>query len=334
MSKWLVSQRDHQFAAKNMAELEKLASSGSIGRYDLIQPPGSSEWVYAEEIDSLQGNLTDSGDDDDFDFERRGKMGGIVTVVGLLAIAGGFGFTAYQNYQTTEAGRGLTILGDGISLTELIVTADNAAVYDRPDGQQVTASPRDTILGLLGKRNEWYHVQLPDGGQGYMNSSLVQPGYRLADEATQGIYDQLYNPDQYVEVSNSGWTRLDPSNPSSTTLGMLVTNNAKFDMTDMVVLVTLKDGDDNVKQVSELRVEGVIPAQDSAWVGQLVPADGDLEQARIMTDHMATELAEQDALEGWQYSETLTMVLEDMGTISGRIELIELRALPNPEVLP
>ena len=61
---------------------------------------------------------------------------------------------------------------------------------------------------------------------------------------------------------------------------------------------------------------------------------GDLEQARIMTDHMATELAEQDALEGWQYSETLTMVLEDMGTISGRIELIELRALPNPEVLP
>ena len=87
MARWLISQKERQFSAKDMSELEHLATSGTIGMYDLIQPPGTSEWIYANEIEALEGKVQIQDDhEEEVVFKKKGS--GIITVVVLLAIAG------------------------------------------------------------------------------------------------------------------------------------------------------------------------------------------------------------------------------------------------------
>jgi hypothetical protein len=199
---------------------------------------------------------------------------------------------------------------------------------------------REEIIGLLGKRivnkdnkiEYWYETQLPTG-KGFVHSSKVEAGFYLADPGTKVLYDQLYNPDKYIEVTNTAWTRLDPDHPENTTLGLMVTNDAVFDMTDLVVFTTLSDKNNKVVQTNELRVEGIIPAKETVWVGMLTPNDPSLGETKIMTDHHYKELAanEDPSIEGWTFTETLNMLVEETGSVSGRIELIQMRSIPNPE---
>jgi hypothetical protein len=334
MARWLISQKERQFSAKDMSELQQLATSGTIGKYDLIQPPGTSEWIYAFEIEALEDKVQLLNDDEEVVFKKKGS--GIVTVVVLLAIAGGFGTLAYEKHGETEAGRGLTIADDGISLSELIVTQDGAAVMDSPEGAQLLTLPKDTIVSLVGKRSDWYHVQTSTGMNGYIAVDNVAPGYHYADDEVRNIFEQLYNPDQFFDVQNTGWVRMDSSDPTTTTLGMLVRNTSIFDMTGMVLKATLKDKDDNEVQVREISVEGVIPAGETVWVGQLIPPSGEIDEARIITKYTYEELVEEgdETITGWNFEEMLTMTLEQEDSIAGRLDLIELRSIPNEELMP
>ena len=67
MSRWLVTQGDHQFSAADLTELKQLAQSGSVGPGDMVQPPGTSDWLYASEIPELDALFGDSKDDDEGD---------------------------------------------------------------------------------------------------------------------------------------------------------------------------------------------------------------------------------------------------------------------------
>jgi len=335
MARWLINQKERQFSAKDMSELEQLATAGTIGKYDLIQPPGTTEWIYAVEIDALDGKLQLIDDpDEEIVFKKKG--GGYLTVVVLLAIAGGFGTLAYQKHLETELGRGQTIADDGISLSELIVTQDNAVVLDGPEGSQISTLPKDEIVSLVGKRSDWYHVQTRSGLSGYISVDNVAPGYQYASDEVRNIFEQLYNPDQFFTVQNTGWVRMDSSDPTTTTLGMLVRNTSIFDMTGMVLKATLKDKDDNEVQVREITVEGVIPTNETVWIGQLIPPSGDIEEARIITKFSYEELidAEDESIDGWTFEEMLTMNLEQEDSIAGRLDLIELRSIPNEDLMP
>jgi len=340
MARWLVNQKDRQFAAQDMDELKRLASDGSVGPYDMIQPPGATDWLYICEVDGLKELAKESSDDDeDISFRKKWKFPIPLPII-LLAVAGGFGYLTYKNYDAYKAVDGKRVYGDGLALSELVVLRDGTQVYDVPEGSVIGSLPREEIIGLLGKRivnkdnkiEYWYETQLPSG-KGFVHSSKVEAGFYLADAGTKGLYEQLYNPDQFIEVANTAWTRLDPDNPENTTLGLMVTNNAVFDMTDLVVLTTLSDKNNKVVQTDELRVEGIIPANDTVWVGMLTPDASGEEEPKVMTDHHYKELAsnEDPSIEGWTFSETLNMLVEETGSVSGRIDLIQMRSIPNPE---
>ena len=107
-------------------------------------------------------------------------------------------------------------------------------------------------------------------------------------------------------------------------------------MTGMVLKATLKDKDDNEVQVREISVEGVIPAGETVWVGQLIPPSGEIDEARIITKYTYEELVEEgdETITGWNFEEMLTMTLEQEDSIAGRLDLIELRSIPNEELMP
>lgn len=342
MARWLVNQQDRQFAAQDMDELKKLVTEGSVGPYDMLQPPGATDWLYICEVDSLKDLASEPDEvDEEISFRKKRKFPIPLPLI-LLAVAGGFGFLSLKNYETYKSVDGKRVFGDGLALSELVVLRDGTQVYDVPEGDVVGTLARDEIIGLLGKRivnknnkvEYWYETQLPTS-KGFVHSSKVEAGFYLADPSTSGLYKQLYNPDQFIEVANTAWTRLDPNNPEQTTLGLMVTNNSVFDMTDLVVLTTLSDKNNKVVQTDELRVEGIIPAKKTVWVGMLTPDASSEEETRIMTDYHYKDLIsnEDDSMEDWTFTETLNMLVEETGTVSGRIDLIQMRSIPNPEKL-
>lgn len=342
MARWLVNQQDRQFAAQDMDELKKLVTEGSVGPYDMLQPPGATDWLYICEVDSLKDLASEPDEvDEEISFRKKRKFPIPLPLI-LLAVAGGFGFLSLKNYETYKSVDGKRVFGDGLALSELVVLRDGTQVYDVPEGDVVGTLARDEIIGLLGKRivnknnkvEYWYETQLPTS-KGFVHSSKVEAGFYLADPSTSGLYKQLYNPDQFIEVANTAWTRLDPNNPEQTTLGLMVTNNSVFDMTDLVVLTTLSDKNNKVVQTDELRVEGIIPAKKTVWVGMLTPDASSEEETRIMTDyHYKDLISNEDAsMEDWTFTETLNMLVEETGTVSGRIDLIQMRSIPNPEKL-
>jgi hypothetical protein len=342
MARWLVNQQDRQFAAQDMDELKKLVNDGSISPYDMLQPPGATDWLYICEVDGLKELAQEpDAEDDEVSFRKKRKFPIPLPLI-LLVIAAGFGFLSFKNYEIYKSVDGKRVFGDGLALSELVVLRDGTQVYDLPEGNVVGTLSRDQIIGLLGKRivtkanqiEYWYETQLPTS-KGFVHSSKVEAGFYLADPSTSGLYKQLYNPDQFIEVANTAWTRLDPNKPEQTTLGLMVTNNSVFDMTDLVVLTTLSDKNNKVVQKDELRVEGIIPAKKTVWVGMLSPDANSEEEPRILTDFHYKDLAsnEDPSLEGWTFTETLNMMVEETGTVSGRIDLIQMRSIPNAELM-
>ena len=301
MSRWLVAQGDRQFAARDLEELRDLAEAGTLRSSDMVQPPGATDWLYAGEIPELKTLFSDSSSDYDGDLSyKKSFLGsGTARMILLAIVALGSGWFFWQKYNDAAQTTGLRILGEGgILLTEMLVIGDNVSMYDKPDGATLKTLGKSDKVTLIAKRGEWYKVATLEGMEGYMNVETVLPGYQLADEEVRADYDPIYNPDQYVTVRNTGWIRLDPAHPENTTLGMLVANTSKFDMTGMVVVATLKDKNERELQQKEIRVEGTIPAKGDAYVGTLVPPamDRDTTEPRIMTNHLSEELLKQEVL--------------------------------------
>ena len=65
MARWLVNQKDRQFAAQDLDELMSLAESGEVGPYDMIQPPGATDWLYVCEVDGLKELARDTAEEDE-----------------------------------------------------------------------------------------------------------------------------------------------------------------------------------------------------------------------------------------------------------------------------
>ena len=340
MSKWLVAQGDRQFAAQNLEELIQLARDGSVSRTDMIQPPGATDWLYASEIPELQAVLSTATtyDDDDLSYGRN-KMGRFPVIVVLLAILGGGFYLAKEKYEVTEGAKGTSLTGEGgVQVTEMLVISDSAVLYDNPDGSEIARLQRNAKVDLLAKtlQDDWYKVHTAAGMTGYMATGDVLPGYQLVDDKeTLEKYDPLYNPDQYVEVSNSGWIRLDLNNPENTLLGLQLYNTSPlYDMTDMLLRATIKDKNDNLLETRDIRVAGRVPAGGRTLVGRLTPPIDQLDEQeiRVTTEYDARKLLEEDEnYADWSYDDALSVELLHLEAVSAELQLVELRAVPKEE---
>ena len=85
-TKWIVQKGDRQVGADGMAELQRMKSEGQLYRYDLVKPPGTNEWLYANELP----DMSDLPLDPDVMFAAgRGKTNTPLIALFLLIIAGG-----------------------------------------------------------------------------------------------------------------------------------------------------------------------------------------------------------------------------------------------------
>jgi hypothetical protein len=333
MAAWLVTQGDRQFSAQDLAELKQLAVDGKISSGDMIQPPGASDWLYASELPELKELLKSSGGgyDDDLDMPRKKAPTGILAVLALGVIAGG-GYFMYD-YASRISAADLDLLGsDGLALSEMLVTCDPAPVYSGPEEASGAAgsATKNGKVSLVAKRGDFYQVTTETGTQGWVKVDCVVPAYFFADKDTRTDYDPIYNPDRYVFVKNSSWMQLPDQRSKNTTLfSFLLQNKSKFEMTDIVLMATIKDKNDKVLETKEIPIEGSISKYSGSMVGTLAPARGDREGvAKLMTNESFSKLAEADPELQMRWSDGIEVLMDSEGFVEANIDLLQVRAVP------
>ena len=333
MARWLVTQGDHQFSAADLNELKQLAQSGSVGPGDMVQPPGTSDWLYAcelPELDDLFGAQPDD-DDDDWDMPKtRNRTPLAVVLLGLVAF-GGYGMWDYG--QKLPSHEDLEIIGGttGMALTEMIASSGTSIRSEPSDsGSTVGSIDKDETLQLLGKRGDWYNVRNASGAEGFVPSNTVVPAYYFADAETRQSYDPIYNPDRYVFVKNSSWMQLpDQREDNVTIFQFLLQNKSKFQMTDIRLLATIKDKNDRVIETQEIRIQGEIPAHDGVMVGTLGPDKADAESTpQLMTTSALERLAKTDDSVMSRWTDGVELAMESEGFVEANIDLLQVRAIP------
>ena len=343
MSQWLVTQGNQQFAVEGLDELESLARQGRLNLGDMIQPPGTSEWIYVSEVEELArilGPAQSSGlDDDDLDYRRSGNQSFMVVagiLVAIIVIGGGAMLALFQ--QLPDDGTRLIGQG-GLTYSQMIVTDSGSALRDEPDDRSssVRSVAKDSVLELLAKRGDWYRARAPGGAEGWILSSQVIPMYMLGGEKVRDEYDPLYNPDRYVDVVNARWMQLPSENPrpgaelsNVTVFEFMMKNTSTYVMADLVIEATIKDAKGHEIDIVEIEVEGIIPAEGHTMVGTLEGEEG--EEPRVLTTETFQELSDDDPDIQLRWTDGVEVEMDRGGDFTNaEIDIIELRAMPDDE---
>ena len=337
MAQWLVTQGDRQFTAQDLRELQQLAREGRLGPGDMVQPPGASDWLYAAELPELKGLFKETAggmDDDDLDYGGRKSLPQIPMAIALLLLVIGGGYVMHHYANQIPDVSSLDLLGEsGLALTEMLITADPAILRNKPEtgASEVGSVTKDSKVQLIAKRGEFYHIT-SDSGEGWVGVTEVVPAYLFADAHTREDYDPIYNPDRYVFVKNSSWMQLPSQQEKNTTLfQFLLQNKSKFEMTDLVLLATIKDKNDRVLEGVEIPIEGAIAPYSSVEVGTLMNENfedlTELLGGRMMTSRMFSDLKKDDPELELRWSLGVEVQMESEGFVEANIDLLELRAV-------
>ncbi|MBK8181033.1 MAG: DUF4339 domain-containing protein [Planctomycetes bacterium] len=274
MARWRVGQGNQQFTAEDLAELQRFARQGKLGPGDLIQPPGASDWLYATELPELNSHLKQAPPGFDVDHRPRKGGNGVIIALLLLGIAGA-GYGIYHTASMIPKADELELLGDRLKLSEMLVTADpSAQVLSQPtDGASASGTAaKDSKVQLMAKRGPWYRIQTADAVDGWVKVDEVIPAYLFADAETRQDYDPIYNPDRYVSVKNASWMQLpDQQRNNVTVFQFMLTNASKFTMTDVKLLVTVRDNKGTVLETREIGIEGIVAPARTRWSARSRP---------------------------------------------------------------
>lgn len=330
MASWLVTKGDQQFSVRDLQELKRIVREGNVGPGDMVQPPHASDWLYLIELPELKALFPKEAFevDDDIDFRPRSSIGQGPIIAVLLVLVAVAGYGMYYYAVRVPSNEELQL---DLGLTEMLVTADPAVLTDKPGGgSTVTQLDKDSRVQLLAKRNDFYSIQAESGQKGWVSVSDVIAGYQFEDSRTREDYDPIYNPDRYVFVQNSSWMQLANQRETNTSLfQFMLKNKSKFEMTNIVLLATIKDDNDRVLEKKEIAIEGSIPAYASAMVGTLLPAeDAEGELPRKMTDTLFQELSKDDPELTMRWSAGVEEQMTSENFKEANIDILELSAVP------
>ncbi len=282
MARWLITDGDRQFSARDLDELRQLARRGEINAGSMIRPPGATTWVYASEVPDLRsvlkatpfGTAYTAPYDEAAAARRRRVLIGVSLGIAFLGA-----ILFYRWASSIPDMSELSLLGgpNGLELSQMLVTEDGAPLRREPatDAERLTSLGRDERIELLAKRAGWYEVRTSRGVRGWVAVDQVIPAYYFANARERENYDPIYNADRYLEVENSRWMQLPPredaTGPSNvvTIFEFMLKNNSKFDMRDIRILATVKDRARRVVAEKEIGIEGVVPAYGDSTVGTL-----------------------------------------------------------------
>jgi hypothetical protein len=337
MARWLVTDGDRQFSAKDISELEELARRGEISAGSMIQPPGASDWLYATEVPELKGLVrsrpSSADDDDDFRPPRGNTVRNVLIAALVAAMAVGGWYLFYWSSNITDVDE-LSLIGGpgGLELTEMLVTAEQAALHREPSVKSATTTNlfKDQTIRLLAKRNEWYQVDA-DGQRGWVSVDDVIPAYFFANARERDNYDPIYNPDRYLFVHNPRWLKLPPDNPDAenvTVFQFLLKNDSKFEMTDIRLLATIKDRSGRVLEEKEISIEGSVPKYYAAVVGTVNPPEGQEDSPRrLMTySSFSDELKGADDEEWLRWADGIEVPMSSANYAEADIKLLQATA--------
>ncbi len=353
---WLVTQGDNQFSTDSLLDIEQMARRGELKGGDMIQPPGSNEWIYVTEVPELKAILDEGGgdgdDDLDGDFNAKRAAGvaasGVVVMMMLafIVIGGGLMFMFAQQLPRGDE----SLLGEGgLAFSEMIVTEAGVGLRSEPDdkAQMVEPLKKDAVLDLLAKRGEHYRARTRGGAEGWIGVTQVIPMYQLGGADIRDEYDPLYNPDRYVEVVNASWMQLpgedptDPDNLSDVTIfEFMISNTSKYAMTDLVLLATIKDSKGQELEKVEIPIDGMLPSKSRTMVGTLAPEDADdrkrgddepFDPGEMMTNYSFSKLAEEDPEMQFRWTSGVQAQMQTEEFTNAEIDILELRAAPDEE---
>lgn len=338
MSAWLVTKGNDQFSVAGLDELEQLTRNGELKAGDMVQPPGTNEWLYVSDIEELAEILADRGPDDDevdLAYRRNSPFAAIAGVLGVLVVAGAIAITVLLPQLSSQE----TLLGDGgLTFSQMMITETGSGLRSKPEpAAAITiALPKDSVLELLSKRGAFYRARTTDGREGWVPTDHVIPMYQLGDAAVQDKYDPLYNPERYIEVANARWMQLPDERGTKltnvTVFEFMLSNDSQYAMTDLVIAATIKDAKGQTIDTVEIPVDGVVPADDETMIGTLREPELD---PVTMTTYSFEKLDDDEGslLEHWTSGAEVEMDSVE-GFTNAEIEIIELRAIPDADASP
>jgi|GEM_PF-4599046 len=351
MARWLVNQQDRQFAAQDMEELKSLVQSGEIGAYDMLQPPGATDWLYICEVDGLKELVQQAADDDDDIYFRKGWKLPIPLPLILFMIAVVSGYYAYQNYNTLESYKGSTIYGDSFNYSQLLVVENNTLVYSKAEGKKsIDSLKQGQLVAVKGKRwihkkgdeyAKWYEISLSEDGTGptgFVAADDVIPGYFLDHTEKLDIYTELYDPIE--KIRQSGFAQVaNPDEPGHLVMNYGIDHGNRFALTDIIVELTFLDkSGKQVVQPRELKILGSIDAKSRDFIGTLKASEKSkadpLPEPIYMThSHFQKEYDETELEDGLVWQTNLDFNLGEAVTVDFSGRVIQARSIPDPEIL-
>jgi hypothetical protein len=333
-AQWLVTQKDNQFPVESLEELKRMAKGGRLSSGDMVQPPGATDWLYASEIPELKGLFS-------AEYDEGGSSGAGQTVM-MLGVAAallvvlviGSALAAYT-YSTLPTGDESLLGEGGLKYSEMLVTAGGAPLRAEPQAAagSVVSLQKDQVLDLMAKRGEFYKAKTKDGQEGWVLVDQVIPMYQLGGKEARAEFDPLYNPDRYVEIGNAAWM-LNPDDKAmkKTDFKFMMTNKAKYPMTDLRLLAIVKDGKGAELERVEFPVEGIIPGTaqgGSTFVGTLMPDEKDKEGVpRLLTEATFQEEAKTDPDMQLRWVDGVEVEMKTKDFALAEIQLMEVRAAP------
>lgn len=338
MARWMVSRNDgSQEPVDGLAGLKELARAGRLAPADMVQPPGTNEWMYASEIEEIAGELKNVGasaDLDDFEYKSSGGAMRAVLSVIFLSIFLGAAYKANEffNKIPTDAG---TLL-DNFSYSEMIVTGEEVKMRSQPDNASAVVAPvpNGEALELLSKRGEFYRARMKKGGsEGWVPVDQVMPMYMLGGKEVMRERDPLYNPDRYLTVGNASWMQLPEQRAARITVFQFaLRNSSRYDMTDVVMVATIKDSKGHDLEKVEFHVDGVVPSSGATMVGTIVndkadESKGELKR-RLITEATFKTLSADDPDLALMYNAGAEVKMTTEDFTEATIDIVELRAVP------
>lgn len=333
MARWLVTRNDTQFAVGGIGELRELARAGQLAAGDMVQPPGTTGWMYASEIAELRDVLQSGAgvmDDADSGSSRSGSSM-INVIIALLLIAATIygGMRIYHNFGSIPDPNAKPDLHARLRYSEMVVTVPNARLRAEPkaDSSPVVDVAKDSVLDLLAKRGEFYKARNKDGKEGWIELQSVLPMYLLGGGEVRKEKDPLYNPDRYLDVANASWMQLPEAKDKKVTVfSFLLENESRYDMTDLVMVARIKDSKGHELDQVEFRVEGLVPASADTMVGTIV--DPKTKEKRLITQVSFAEMAAADPKLQLEYNEGVEVRMEREDFNEASIDIVEVRAIP------